>query len=601
MKAYLQRSLCGLWILVLVIVLMYRDSPALAQATPQVRETTFLRSSPEKLTVGSFNVENLDPGDGDRVNQLAKIIVSNLKQPDILSLIEVQDNNGAKDDGVTVADQTYQTLIKAIKKAGGAEYAFTDIAPQNNQDGGEPGGNIRPGFLYLPQRVTLVDHPKGGTTDAIAVVKTGSGVEVSLNPGRIEPLNPAFNDDPDTSDREGSRKPLVAEFLFNQQKFFIVANHFASKRGGDVAAPRRVEQAKIVNQFVKSVLAAEPKANVIVQGDLNDTLSSQTLKTLAGQELKNLAFSIPTSDRYSFVFRGSPELIDHILVSRSLAPAAKFDIVHVNAGFTKKASDHDPVLAQYQVAPASIPSPSPTPSESPSQSGQILPYLTGQALLDQLAAQYAPVQSYSYSEARDVLFGRISNQGGQVVDLYTGQAIALPTDGDPSSEADAKGFNTEHVWPQSKGAKNLPPKSDLHHLFPVSERVNSARGNKPFGDIPDEQVSEWYRRGSMTKTIPTQGIDDYSELGANQFEPREVEKGDVARAMFYFYTLYNSAADTADADFFARQRTTLCAWNQLDPPDTGEVARSHAIAASKQGNESPFVLDPTLAARGYCG
>ncbi len=374
MKETLQRSCQLFWAsLVCIAIILGTPSPhAIAQPVPtptaspspvpKLRETTSLVSGRDQLTVASFNVENLDPSDGDRFTQLAKIIITNLKQPDILSLIEVQDNNGADDTGVTEANQTYEKLIAQIEAAGGSKYAFTDIAPQNNQDGGEPGGNIRNGFLYLPKRVSLVQNPKGSANEAIAVVKTGAGAELSLNPGRIDPTNPAFNDDPASSGKEGSRKPLVAEFQFNNQKIFIIANHFVSKRGGTAADTRRIEQAKVVNSFVKKLLAAEPTANIIVQGDLNDGLSSQPLKTLAGQELKNLAFTLPSDDRYSYVFRGKPELIDHILVSKTLAPQAQLDIVHVNAGFTNQASDHDPVLAQYQIAVSGSGQPTPTPS-----------------------------------------------------------------------------------------------------------------------------------------------------------------------------------------------------------------------------------------------
>lgn len=76
-------------------------------------------------------------------------------------------------------------------------------------------------------------------------------------------------------------------------------------------------------------------------------------------------------------------------------------------------------------------------------------------------------------------------------------------------------------------------------------------------------------------------------------------KGDIARAMFYFYTIYHDQADRVDPNYFDKQRQTLCKWNQQDSPDSTEIERSHAISRF-QGNDNPFVLDVTLAERAYC-
>jgi endonuclease I len=55
----------------------------------------------------------------------------------------------------------------------------------------------------------------------------------------------------------------------------------------------------------------------------------------------------------------------------------------------------------------------------------------------------------------------------------------------------------------------------------------------------------------------------------------------------------------ADESFFTKQKQDLCNWNKKDLPSSGEIKRSHAIA-QLQGNENPFVIDPTLADRAYC-
>ncbi|MEH1797512.1 endonuclease [Nostoc sp.] len=560
------------------------------------QETTSLKNSQDVLTVATFNVENLDPKDR-RFDNIAKIIGNNLNAPDVISLVEVQDNNGPVDDDVVDANETYQKLIAALKNIGSPTYDFVEIAPSDDQDGGEPGGNIRVGLLFQPSRITLAKLPrKGGSLDAVAITQGANGLDLSLNPGRIDPTNSAF---------EASRKPLATEFIFNGQKVFIIANHFVSKKGGSPTDVKRVKQAEIVNEFVGQILEADPQAKVIVLGDLNDLPDSLPLKTLKGNILENLTDSLPASDRFTFKFKGNPQLIDHLLVSENLSRVAqpKIDIVHVNVGFSKPVSDHDPVIAAFTL-PANqsndtippVVQPTPTPV---SDSAIILAQLSKVALVEELAKEYTPSKPLNYDRAKDEMFGIIDNQAGIVTDIYANYQIRLNGNGDPSQEADKLGLNTEHVWPQSKGAENGNAKSDLHHLFPAREDINSERGNKPFDDIADTKTKKWYRNDTVQSTIPTSAIDEFSESASAKFEPREKVKGDIARAVFYFYTIYRNQADKVDRNYFQNQRQTLCKWNQQDLPDITEIERSRAIAKF-QGNDNPFVLDVTLAKRAYC-
>lgn len=561
------------------------------------RETTSLKSSKNVLTVATFNVENLGANDR-RFDRIAQVIVNNLNAPDVISLVEIQDNNGAIDDEVVEANETYQKLINAIKNINGLTYNFVDIAPIDDQDGGEPGGNIRVGFLFQPSRITLAKLSPGGSLDAVAIRKGSNGLELSLNPGRIDPTNNAFDE---------SRKSLAAEFLFNNQKLLIIANHFASKRGGIASDEKRVKQAQIVNAFVQQLLQINPQANLIVMGDLNDTPNSPTLKTLKGDILENLPEVLPKNDQFSYAFRGNRELIDHLLVSKNLLSAAKpkIDIVHINIGFSRPVSDHEPVVAAFTL-PANTTTSQPVPSNPStnkptpvSDSAIILPQLSNSDLVKELEKKYKPSKVLGYDRARDTMFGIIDNRAGVVTDVYAGYSIRLTGSGDPSQEADKLGLNTEHTWPQSKGANKGNAQSDLHHLFPARENINSDRGNKPFADIADATTSKWYRDNSVQSTIPIAAIDEFSESTSSEFEPREKVKGDVARAMFYFYTIYRKQANQQDPDYFQIQRQTLCKWNQQDPPDNTEIERNQAISKI-QGNDNPFVLDITLAQRTYC-
>ncbi|WP_445240352.1 Calx-beta domain-containing protein [Microcoleus vaginatus] len=152
--------------------------------SPLEKEVTTLNPVDDKLTVATFNVENLDPGDGaTQFNALAQRIVTNLQSPDIITLEEIQDNNGPTNDSVVDAAITYNTLIAAIQAAGGPTYEFRQINPTDDQDGGEPGGNIRVGFLFKPERVTYVDRPGGTATTQTTVNNVGGDPAAFLQSG----------------------------------------------------------------------------------------------------------------------------------------------------------------------------------------------------------------------------------------------------------------------------------------------------------------------------------------------------------------------------------------------------------------------------------
>ncbi|MGG8408172.1 endonuclease/exonuclease/phosphatase family protein [Streptomyces sp. 12297] len=305
---------------------------------------------PGELAVATYNVENLDPSDAqEKFDALAKAVVENLASPDIVALEEIQDNNGAKNDGTVAADQTLVKFTDAIKAAGGPAYQWRSIDPENNKDGGEPGGNIRQVFLFNPERVSFTDRDAGNATTATGVVADGGHAALTHSPGRIDPANTAW---------EASRKPLAGEFVFRGRTVFVIANHFGSK-GGDEALTshhqppvrsseaKRLLQAQAVNTFVKDLISVQRNAKVVVLGDINDFEFSGTTKALTdGGALYPAVNSLPRSERYSYVYQGNSQVLDQILTS----PAVKnftYDSVHINAEFADQNSDHDPQVLRF--------------------------------------------------------------------------------------------------------------------------------------------------------------------------------------------------------------------------------------------------------------
>jgi predicted extracellular nuclease len=312
-----------------------------------------VKARPDELSVATYNVENLAPGNADsKFARLAAGIVTNLSSPDIVSLEEIQDNDGATDDGVVAADQTLDKFVAAIVAAGGPKYEWREIDPVNDADGGQPGGNIRTAFLFNPSRVDFVDRAGGGSTTAVSVVtEKNHKVHLSVSPGRIDPANPAWDD---------SRKPLAGEFVFHGKQVFVIGNHFDSKGGdqpfyaqyqppGRSSEVQRLKQAATENAWLKSLYAADPRANVVVLGDLNDFQFSPAVTTLTdnGKTLTDLINTLPANERYSYVYQGNSEVLDHILVSPAIR-GFSYDVVHINAEFADQTSDHDPQVVRVR-------------------------------------------------------------------------------------------------------------------------------------------------------------------------------------------------------------------------------------------------------------
>lgn len=232
----------------------------------------------------------------------------------------------------------------------------------------------------------------------------------------------------------------------------------------------------------------------------------------------------------------------------------------------------------------------------------VFPDLEGTVLLDAIQDEYKPTLVLTYGQCRDTLMGYVINENDSTQCIYTGLKKYLNPNGDPTSEAYNTGnikINTEHVYPRSLGAGDGNARSDMHHLFPSKEIVNTARSNDPFMEINDNQTEKWFYLDQELTSKPSSNIDNYSEDIPLGFEPREAVKGDIARAMFYFYTIYRSNADNADPNYFEGQRETLCQWHLADPVDDTEWTRTQRIA-NVQGKANPFILDCSAAIRLYC-
>ncbi|KAK2049867.1 endonuclease/Exonuclease/phosphatase [Colletotrichum somersetense] len=310
------------------------------------------------ITVGDYNVENLSPSSA-HLPSVAAHIVEYMKTPDLIFVQEIQDNSGPTDNGVVSSNVTLSTLAAEIESRSGVVYDFAVVDPVNDQDGGQPGGNIRVAYLYKSDVVELWKPSPGGSLDANEVLP---GPELKYNPGRIAP---------DSSAWDASRKPLVAAWRAvkgtQNKTFFTVNVHFASKGGssslhGDLRPPvngvvnARIEQAELTGSFVAEILAADPDASVIVSGDFNEFAFVEPLRALVAKSgLVDLdeAVGTPVEERYTYAYDMNAQELDHIFVSPALAAknGTAYEHIHVNSWefYDDLVSDHDPSVARLNV------------------------------------------------------------------------------------------------------------------------------------------------------------------------------------------------------------------------------------------------------------
>ncbi len=188
--------------------------------------------------------------------------------------------------------------------------------------------------------------------------------------------------------------------------------------------------------------------------------------------------------------------------------------------------------------------------------------------------------SLGYNIARDEMFMDIDNKktNGQgaaqntLECVYTGREAIGYTD-----RTDCQtnySFNTEHTLPQSLFSSSEPMRSDLHHLFPTDDNANGQRGDNPFGVVTNPS---WNVGGSKS--------DGFT------FEPRDQQKGIVARALFYFVLRYQNYNN-----FVTSQESILRTWYQNFPPTAIDQTRNNDIYAV-QHNRNPFIDYPVFLER----
>jgi predicted extracellular nuclease len=288
--------------------------------------------------ITTYNVENLFGDASDtQLSKLSLAIQVELELPEIIVVQEIENT------------AILQTLGDWVNAAAGTSYAAVSFDTSDAR-------GIEVGFLWDDNRVDLLD----------AYQMSGPDVEAWFGPDSPSP----------------GREPLVGLFDIHGYQVTIIGNHFKSKGGDDplygvnwppnrVTEYQRRGQAQTVRNFVNTILAADPGALVMVAGDLNDFQFSEPgegadnpLAILEGVgseiPLTNLINLEEEPERFTYLYDGNSQVLDHILVSPGLYDFFQgVDVLHFNtttptpvleddASSPLSSSDHDPVESRFQ-------------------------------------------------------------------------------------------------------------------------------------------------------------------------------------------------------------------------------------------------------------
>jgi hypothetical protein len=305
--------------------------------------------------ITTFNVENLfdlvdnpdkadSPADSGaletQLTKLALAIETELELPDILIVQEVENQD------------ILQQLGDRVNASAGTHYIATSFETSDAR-------GIEVGFLWDAAQVTLDNAFQ--ITEAIV-----PGTDAAFG---VPPLSPS-----------GGREPLVGVFDIGGSTVTIVGNHFKSKSGDDppfgvtfnrITEVQRKLQAHVVRDFVDSILDEDPDALVMVTGDLNDFQfgepgegADHPVAIVEGVEggvpLTNLLNLEKDDERYTYVYDGNSQVLDHMLVSPALLDLfVAVDVLHFNASYPDdlgedagtplRASDHDPLEGRFRL------------------------------------------------------------------------------------------------------------------------------------------------------------------------------------------------------------------------------------------------------------
>ncbi len=230
--------------------------------------------------------------------------------------------------------------------------------------------------------------------------------------------------------------------------------------------------------------------------------------------------------------------------------------------------------------------------------------LKGSAFRSELANLITSTHTHqtSYDELRTVFKTADAdpNKSGNIIWFYTGTSKSF----NGSFGSSAGTTNREHVWPKDGGdafPASSQAGSDAHHLRPTESVMNSSRGSKSFGEVP-QTTSNIVKEGTSTTYGSTP--DELCYSNSSYFYPAKGYRGATARILFYVQVRWGDAYGLSFVLGPGNCKTigdieTLMKWHLEEPPTEEEIRRNEVIFGI-QGNRNPFIDHPEYAAQIFC-
>ena len=312
----------------------------------------------DQLAVATYNVENLAPADPRRKFDRARR--GRRHQPRVarrhLASRRSRTTTAPPTTASSPPTRPSPSSPPRSSAAGGPAYPSAEIDPVNDQDGGQPGGNIRVVFLYNPDRVTFVAKP-GGRPRPRAVTCQHRRRRHRRAVGHPRPRRP----DQRRLDRQpqaaGRRVRLPAARRSSSSR-----NHFNSKGGDQNADGRfqpptrssrgaahpagdraqRLRQAGAGGRPERQRRAGGRLQRLPVLGADHDADRQRRDADRPDQHAAGRTSATPTSSTASRRCSTTSSCR-----SRS-RDDAEYDVIHVNSEFADQASDHDPQVVRIR-------------------------------------------------------------------------------------------------------------------------------------------------------------------------------------------------------------------------------------------------------------
>lgn len=158
-----------------------------------------------------------------------------------------------------------------------------------------------------------------------------------------------------------SRDAVEVHVTYNTRRIILLGVHYRSKGDGSAETDdkdKRMAEAQHTREIADGLAEKNPKAAIMILGDFNDLPGSPPVNwTLQGNPKNSpkviftaSADSVAEAERYTFVYNGTMELIDHQMMNpvlhKFLDPAK---VVIRHGSDVEAASDHHPMMATFNI------------------------------------------------------------------------------------------------------------------------------------------------------------------------------------------------------------------------------------------------------------